>query len=320
MTSVREPLAERANGRWNDILMALGVDSHFLRDKHGPCPICGGKDRFRFDDKDGRGTFYCSKCGAGDGVQLVKLFRGVEFKEAAKLVEDVIGGAERKIAPNKAKLTEVDFRRFRRELWKGSSPVSCGSAAGKWLTRRCGLEVFPTCLRAHPGMAYRADGSSAVYPGMLALVSDPEGKPAQLHRTFMTRDGFKAPVDECRRMMPGAVPKGSAVRLMDCDGDTLGIAEGIENAFCAADLHGVRVWSAINATMLEGWIPPPHVKRVIVFGDNDDNYQGQASAFRLAMRLCCQAEPLTVDVQIPAEINSDWADVWEAKQPQREAA
>jgi hypothetical protein len=27
--------------RWLDILPALGVPSRFLRNKHGPCPMCG---------------------------------------------------------------------------------------------------------------------------------------------------------------------------------------------------------------------------------------------------------------------------------------
>ena len=59
-----------AQGRWRDILQSLGMDERSLSGKHGPCPMCGGKDRFRFDDKDGRGTYFCSGCGAGDGVKL----------------------------------------------------------------------------------------------------------------------------------------------------------------------------------------------------------------------------------------------------------
>jgi hypothetical protein len=45
--------------RWLDILPALGVPSRFLRNKHGPCPMCGGsliekvrerrKDPLRYD-------------------------------------------------------------------------------------------------------------------------------------------------------------------------------------------------------------------------------------------------------------------------------
>ncbi|NYY79755.1 hypothetical protein DMH17_06695 [Raoultella planticola] len=34
--------------------------------------MCGGADRFRFDDKEGRGTWFCNQCGAGDGLKLVE--------------------------------------------------------------------------------------------------------------------------------------------------------------------------------------------------------------------------------------------------------
>ena len=81
---LHEPLKDRALGKWQGILPALGVPSKALSNRHGPCPMCGGKDRFRFDDKGGRGTWICSKCGAGDGIELVKRIQNVEFKEAAR--------------------------------------------------------------------------------------------------------------------------------------------------------------------------------------------------------------------------------------------
>ena len=87
------PLKDRALGRWRGILPALGVPAKALSNRHGPCPMCGGKDRFRFDDKGGRGTWICSKCGAGDGIELVKRIQNVEFKEAARLIEQHVGAA-----------------------------------------------------------------------------------------------------------------------------------------------------------------------------------------------------------------------------------
>ena len=62
--------AEIATGRWGYILPALGMPEEFLKDKHGACPMCGGKDRFRYDNKQGRGTWICNQCGAGDGYSL----------------------------------------------------------------------------------------------------------------------------------------------------------------------------------------------------------------------------------------------------------
>jgi len=88
-----EPLSKRALGRWPGILAALGVPSQALRNKHGPCPMCGGKDRFRFDDQGGRGTWICSRCGAGDGLALVQRFLRVDFRSAALAAERHVGQA-----------------------------------------------------------------------------------------------------------------------------------------------------------------------------------------------------------------------------------
>jgi putative DNA primase/helicase len=62
------------------------------RGRDAPCPICGGRDRFRFSNKDGLGLWYCHGCGeGGDGVKLVMLAKGVDFKGAAKLIDGVLG-------------------------------------------------------------------------------------------------------------------------------------------------------------------------------------------------------------------------------------
>ena len=45
-----------ARGRWPEILAALaGLSGEQLSNRHQPCPLCGGTDRYRFDDKDGSG-------------------------------------------------------------------------------------------------------------------------------------------------------------------------------------------------------------------------------------------------------------------------
>ena len=42
---------DMARGKWRGLLTQLGVDETYLKNEHGPCPICrDGKDRFRFDD------------------------------------------------------------------------------------------------------------------------------------------------------------------------------------------------------------------------------------------------------------------------------
>lgn len=79
----------KANGQWQGILSAVGADVPV--NTHTACPGCGGKDRFRFDDKAGNGTFICNQCGAGDGLDLVQRVLGVGVTEAAKEVAGIIG-------------------------------------------------------------------------------------------------------------------------------------------------------------------------------------------------------------------------------------
>lgn len=79
----------KANGQWQGILSAVGAEVPV--NTHTACPACGGKDRFRFDDKDGNGTFICNQCGAGDGLDLVQRVLGVGVTEAAKEVAGIIG-------------------------------------------------------------------------------------------------------------------------------------------------------------------------------------------------------------------------------------
>ncbi len=87
---------EAACGKWPDILGRLGVDVASMNShRHYPCPGCGGSDRFRFDDKDGKGTFLCSQGGgeplAGDGFKLLEHVYGWAFIEAARNVAEVLG-------------------------------------------------------------------------------------------------------------------------------------------------------------------------------------------------------------------------------------
>ena len=92
MSTVRfvSVVAAAAVGHWPDLLAGLGLDIP-RHGKHGPCPACGGKDRFRFDDKEGRGTFICGQCGAGDGLELVCRVTSKGPKEAAELIAPMVG-------------------------------------------------------------------------------------------------------------------------------------------------------------------------------------------------------------------------------------
>lgn len=301
------PLAERAQGRWASILPAIGVDRAHLSAKHGPCPMCGGRDRFRFDNKEGRGTWICSHCGAGSGIDLVMRKMGLDFKEAARRIESVMGDAPRE--DPKPVRSEQQLRDDRNKLWRGARPVQADDPVDRYLNARGIPEARPTCLRTALRTIYTGDEPS-FHPVMLAMVHGADGKPATLHRTYLGEHGDKAALDEPRRIMPGGHPKGSAVRLSEV-GPVLGIAEGIETAMSAEILFGIPCWAALTADMLEAWSPPEGVSEVFIFGDNDVSFTGQRAAFGLARRMF--AAKIRARVEIPILVGTDWNDTLRAR-------
>ncbi|RTF79528.1 DNA primase, partial [Serratia marcescens] len=87
-----------ATGHWPVILPALGIALQ-PNGKPQPCPTCGGKDRFRFDNQDGRGTWFCNQCGAGDGLNLVEKALSLSARAAAEQVAAVMGGNANALPP-----------------------------------------------------------------------------------------------------------------------------------------------------------------------------------------------------------------------------
>ncbi|BBW44528.1 TPA: DUF927 domain-containing protein [Enterobacter asburiae] len=86
---IREVTAAAA-GNWPYVLAGLSINVPDSSRRHAPCPACGGTDRFRFDD-NGRGSFICNQCGAGDGLDLIKKVNNCDTTEAAQLAADVLG-------------------------------------------------------------------------------------------------------------------------------------------------------------------------------------------------------------------------------------
>ncbi len=298
----RDKTRERARGRWLAILQALGVPAKLIDGKHQSCPRCGGKDRFRFIDYDGTGGYICTRCGAGSGFDLLMMLRGWDFRTAAAQVERIVGAC----APDKKppERDEAMERAAMNRLWSMGKPLASDDASGRYLWQRCRVTVYPACLRFVAKL--QCAGAAEAYPAMLAKVTAPNDDPCTIHRTYLTSNGGKAPVEAPRRMMPGVIAKGAAVRLT-LPAAVLGIAEGIETALSATELTGISCWAALNASMLRTWEPPKSVTRVVIFADNDKKFTGQAAAYDLAHRLSTKG--YDVDVRVPGGAGEDWNDV-----------
>lgn len=295
----RERIGDLCVDRWESILISLGVSVDFLSKKHGPCPICGGKDRFRFDNKGGRGTWFCSHCGAGDGMSLLQKLNGWSFSQAAREVERVLGVSRQDVP--RQEFTEEQKKQALRRAYTESRPVVHGDVVWTYLNRRTGITCVPSAIRLHPNLRYEAGRS---FPAMLAVVTMPDGCASTMHRTWLDGSGGKAPVDEPKKVMAGSI-KTAAIRLAGLE-SRLGIAEGIETALRASVLFGVPTWAAISAGGMRDWEAPEGVTEVVIFGDNDANYTGQNAAFALAHRLAMRG--IKTDVRIPSKTGADWAD------------
>ncbi len=293
---------QNAKGRWVSIFRALGIDCR-EDGKHGPCPVCGGDDRFRMDDKDGRGTWYCSQCEkqSGDGISLVQGVLGVDFKEAMTAVAGVVGGCEKNAVPReKPKMTKEKLR----EMFSESARVTENDLVGAYLKGR-GLSLFPSTLW-HSPKCWEPETKANVN-AMLAVFSMPDTSVACLHRTFINKLG-KMDINSPKKLTPTCVNNisGGAIRLFDPDDGTIAIAEGIETAIAVTEYIGIPCWSVVSSEIMKTFEPPEGINTIVICGDNDKNFAGQAAAYHLGKRLITKKYNATV--MIPEKTGTDFLD------------
>ncbi len=291
-----------AAGRWRSILSTLGMDERTLNGRHCACPMCGGTNRFRFDDREQRGTYICSGCGAGDGVKLVMGITGQSFKDAARQIERLAGAVQP--TASKPERSDEDKLAALRRVWLASTPIQRGDEAEQYLLGR-GLRLhdLPESVRVHQALRYQDGETVGTYAAMIATVTGPDGKARSLHRTYL-QEARKAPVASPKKLMQGLSLSGSAIRLTAVS-RVLGIAEGIETALAASEMFEVPCWSCISTAGIESFEPPAGVKEIVIFADNDANFAGQKAAFAAAHRL--KLRGFEVEVVTPPAVG-DWLD------------
>ncbi|HEX8577976.1 MAG TPA: primase-helicase zinc-binding domain-containing protein [Allosphingosinicella sp.] len=301
-------IADQTYNRWRSILPMFGIPAELLTGRHRPCPICEGKDRFRFDDKDGRGSSICNICGYRNGMDLVMAKTGMSFKDACAAIRERLG--ETATAPSTASISPERAQLMRRELWAKSRVIGDDEAAA-YLMRRGFIAPFPTALRFCPSAPVSNHPTRTELPALLALVRASDGSAVNIHRTYL-EGGDKAKIEAPRRMMPGDLPGGAAIRLSPHNG-VLGVAEGLETAMAVERDAGIPCWSTISSTLLAKFIAPADVVELHVYGDNDPTFGGQAAAFQCAHRNAVRPNSPRVSVHIPglsfnpSKLGTDWA-------------
>lgn len=286
---------KQACGHWPRILPALGVK--VIKNRHQACPVCGGSDRFRFDDKEGRGTWFCNQCGAGDGLKLVEKVFGVSASEAAGKVNAVTGNLS-PVSPEVIAATEAGTEADRKaaaalavKLMEKSRPAT-GNA---YLTHKGfpALECL-TLAATHKtgGVTYRAgDVVVPLYDDTGALVN----------LQLINVDGLK-------RTLKGGQVKGAChiIEGKKQAGKRLWIAEGYATALTVHHLTGETVMvalSSVNLLSLASLARQKHPAcQIVLAADRDLNGDGQTKA-------AAAAEACEGIVALPS-VFGDWNDAF----------
>ncbi|EDW0654920.1 DNA primase [Salmonella enterica subsp. enterica serovar Weslaco] len=262
---------KQACGHWPNILPALGVK--VIKNRHQPCPVCGGSDRFRFDDKEGRGTWYCNQCGAGDGLKLVEKVFGVTASEAAQKVNAVTGNLPL-VAPEVVAAAEAETDADRKavaELAAKLMEKTRPATGNAYLTRK-GFPALQcltlTAMHKTGGVTFRAgDVVVPLYDDTGALVN----------LQLINADGLK-------RTLKGGAVKGAChiIGGQKQAGKRLWIAEGYATALTVHHLTGETVMvalSSVNLLSLASLARQKHPAcQIVLAADRDLNGNGQSKA------------------------------------------
>lgn len=298
----------RASGIWDRIItnLAPSITPALERPglQHIDCPIHGGANDFRvFRDVAESGGGVCT-CGTWpDGLGLISAVNNWSFIQTLEAVASLILGAKPTLTPltpkqSRRRDTAREDRAIRfhlKAIWGGSYSLDAPEAepARRYFANR-GLIPKPASVRYHPSLSYHKRGIlTGHYPALVALVQTPDGQPVCIHRTYLTVDGYKAPVLAPKKLCshPSDRPlQGAAIRLFPA-GKTLAVAEGIETSIAVTRLTGIPCWATVTAGLMECFTPPQGVENVLIFADKDrpsayhPTGHGQESARILVERL-----------------------------------
>ncbi|EMJ2334262.1 TPA: primase-helicase zinc-binding domain-containing protein [Enterobacter hormaechei subsp. steigerwaltii] len=262
---------KQACGHWPHILPALGVK--VIKNRHQACPVCGGSDRFRFDDREGRGTWYCNQCGAGDGLKLVEKVFGMNASEAAGKVNAVTGNLP-PVAPEVIAAAEAETDTDRKaaaalavRLIEKTRPAS-GNA---YLTRK----GFPDRECPVLSATHKTGGVTFRAGDVVVPLYDDTG--ALVNLQLINSDGLK-------RTLKGGAVKGAChtIEGKKQAGKRLWIAEGYATALTVHHLTGETVMvalSSVNLLSLASLARQKHPAcQIVLAADRDLNGDGQNKA------------------------------------------
>lgn len=240
-----------AHGQWREILTANGIKLPEPK-KHGPCPICGGKDRFRLEERKAeeaaRGVWVCSHCDCkgGDGLSLYQQATAQSMNEAIRSLASYLGLS--------GSMSAADHARIEKQRQKAAKAAEQQKAkearqreAAAALAQQMELEAVGCMAEQVPYLARK--GLSGFGVEVLAHDYD-RHKAGSLLVVLFNIDGVTTSAEiidsEGRKMaLAGGQKKGSAAYIEPLD-DSLP-----ENAAHCGVVEGYATGLSVRA--LTGW-------------------------------------------------------------------
>jgi Toprim domain/CHC2 zinc finger len=276
----------------------------------GPCPQCGGEDRFAVNIK--KQVWVCRACDrGGDVIALVQHIDGVSFKTAAQMLAAGTDGkpvarTRSKPVPVVKTTDDTDNTERALRLWDDASPIEGTPIAERYLARR-GLELPENdeALRFYGGCPF---GAGTTYPCILALFRDiSTNEPKAIHRIALGTGGILI-----GKKMLGPVG-GCAVKLDADENVDLGlvIGEGIETCLAARQLGFRPCWALGSSGALKTFPLLSGIEALTILVDNDVAYRNGRKAGQEASAECTQrwrAAGREVTLVLPKKPGADVAD------------
>lgn len=275
---------EEIIGRWPHQLKRKG------RELVGPCPACGGDDRFSIDLR--KNLWHCRKAGkGGDAIALVEYVDGVEFRAACEILtgeprpgagHQVSGvseeqrrarwqAAEEQRARDDKAANDFRTREIARahEIWDKGRRIA-GTMAERYLLKRGLTAPAGAKLRAWDRLVYWhqiAGEWRQIHegPAMLAAIVGPDGRFQGVHCTWIdlsTRSGKAEIADPATgellaaKKVRGSARGGHIPLSGPSDGRRLVMGEGIEttlSAFMAEEANpDCLYWAGVSLGNLGG--------------------------------------------------------------------
>jgi hypothetical protein len=297
--------------RIEDVLARRNINLKRVgRELVGPCPVCGGIDRFAVNTR--KQVWNCRGCQCGgDVIDLVRHIDGCALQEAiAALVDDhergcardhVLDGGDHRRA--RGRDLERDRCVAAQHIWQQASPL--GPEALAYFERR-GINI--SIVPEHGGLRWhsRCPWESGTKPCVIARYTTPVGN---------------EPRGIWRRPLDGGKPKalgptgGCVIRLWpdDAVSVSLVLGEGVETTLAAATRIEHRrtllqpAWAAGSAGNMSGFPVLSGIEALTLLIDNDRSGAGQRAGEKSRVRWEVAGREVTM--LTPTTLGSDFDDM-----------